>query len=74
MKIIEIDVDRFVNLDSVFKMDLIKVEKSDIFYWRFYCSEDCYSISKEFESNSAAREWLFLQVMRASGGNEVIEL
>jgi hypothetical protein len=74
MKIIEVDAGRFVNIDNVFKMDLIKVEKSDACYWRFYCSDDCYSISKEFENNATAREWLFMQIMRASGGNEVIEL
>jgi hypothetical protein len=74
MNIIEIDIGRFVNFDNVFKMDLIKVEKSDQCYWRFYCSDDCYSISKEFDNAKAAREWLFTQIIRASGGNEVIEL
>ena len=71
---IEVDIDRFVNIDNVFKMELLSVEKSDKCYWRFYCREDCYSISKEFNNRTEAREWLFFNIIRASTGSEVIEL
>jgi hypothetical protein len=74
MTIIEVDKGRFVNLNHVFRIDLIQVEKSDKFYVKFYSENGEYSISKEFHNEIAARDWLTLSVLRSSGTHEILEL
>lgn len=75
MKIIEIDIGIFVNIDNVFKIELVKLEKGAGYYWKFFSeSENNYAISKEFDDSDEAKEWLSMQTLRASATKEIIEL
>ena len=56
MKIIEIDIGIFVNIDNVFKIELVKLEKGAGYYWKFFSeSENNYAISKEFDDSDEAK-------------------
>ena len=75
MKIIEIDKGIFVNIDNVFKIELVKLEKIVKCYLKFFNgSENNYAISKEFDDAEEAKEWLLMQTMRAAATKEIIEL
>ena len=75
MRIIEIEKGIYINIDNVFKIELIRLEKSEKCYWKFYStSEDNYAISKEFDDVEEAKEWLSMQSMRASATREIIDL
>ncbi|MBC8384530.1 MAG: hypothetical protein H8E57_03310 [Candidatus Cloacimonetes bacterium] len=75
MKIIEIDIGIFVNIDNVFKIELVKLEKGAGYYWKFFSeSENNYAISKEFNDAEESKEWLSMQTLRASATKEIIEL
>lgn len=74
MTLIEVDKRRFINMDNVFKFELIQLEKSDQCFYRFYGIDDSHMSSKEFESEATARDWMNLQIMRAAGSNEILEL
>ncbi|OQX71898.1 MAG: hypothetical protein B6D62_01045 [Candidatus Cloacimonas sp. 4484_275] len=66
MRIIEIERGIYINIDNVFKIELVRIEKSEKCYWKFYSAdENNYAISKEFDDVSEAREWLSMQSMRA---------
>ncbi len=75
MKIIEIDKGIFINIDNVFKIELVRLEKSEKCYLKFFAgSENNYAISKEFDDAEEAKEWLSMQTIRASATNEIIAL
>jgi hypothetical protein len=61
-------------MDRVFKFDLIKLEQEERYFFRFYSSNDTHASSREFDSELAAVDWLNLQIMRASGSNEILPL
>ena len=75
MKIIEIDKGIFINIDKVFKIEMVRLEKSEKCYLKFFSgSEGNYAISKEFDDFDNAREWLSMQTIRAGATKEIIEL
>jgi len=75
MRIIEVEKGVYVNIDNVFKTELIHIEKSEKCYWKFYSSdENNYAISREFDDCADAKEWLSVQSMRASATKEIIDL
>ncbi len=74
MTLIEVDTHRFVNMDKVFKFDLIKLEQEERFFFRFYSSNETDISSRGFDSETAAIDWLNLQIMRAAGSNEILPL
>lgn len=74
MTLIEVDERRFVNMDNVFKFELILLEDSIRCFYRFYGIDDNHLSSREFENETAARDWMNLQIMRAAGSNEILEL
>jgi hypothetical protein len=69
-----IDEKKFVNLDNVFKMELINMEDSEEVFWRFYAKEDIFCTSQPFENESEAKEWLKMRVLRAKGSGDIIGL
>ena len=74
MTMIEVDKNLFVNMKQVFRIELIQIEKSDRCYIKFFSSNGEYTISREFPSDVAARDWLNLSIIRSSGSNEILEL
>ena len=65
---------KFVNLDNVFKMELINMEDSNEYYWRFFATDDTFCTSQPFENESEAKEWLKMRVLRAKGSGDIIGL
>ena len=74
MIIFEIEKGKFVNMDNVFKFELVSMEDSDKIFWRFYAKEDIFCTSREFDSQQEARDWLTMQVTRAQGAGGIIGL
>ncbi|MBN2460758.1 MAG: hypothetical protein JXB60_04045 [Candidatus Cloacimonetes bacterium] len=74
MTIIEIDKDLFVNVENVFKMEIHQLEGSDTCFIKFYHTDLSYAISKEFDNNELAKDWLTLRIIRAAGTNEILTL
>lgn len=74
MLIIEIDQSRFINMDLVFKIEFINVEKTEKYFIKFYSASESYFISKEFPNEKEARDWLNLCLLRSSGSHEILEL
>ena len=74
MTLIEIDERLVINMDNVFKVELIKLDKVEKYFFRFHGSDEVHATSREFESPQEAKEWLNLQIMRAAGANEIIAL
>jgi len=73
MIIIEVKKNKFVNIDNVFKMDIIRKEKNTV-YWRFYTNDESFCSSKEFSDEQEAHSWLSMQIARAQGSGEIISL
>lgn len=73
MTIIEIEENRFINLNNIFKFDIIPVESNKC-YIRFHNYEDSYANSMEFDSIKDAREWIKIRILRAANTNEILEL
>jgi hypothetical protein len=65
---------KFVNLDNVFKMELINMEDSNEYYWRFFATDDTFCTSQPFENEAEAKEWLKMRVLRAKGSGDIIGL
>ena len=74
MIMFSIDEKKFVNLDNVFKMELINLEDSNEYYWRFFATDDTFCSSQPFENESEAKEWLKMRVLRAKGSGDIIGL
>ncbi|MCK4312165.1 MAG: hypothetical protein KAW88_05465 [Candidatus Cloacimonetes bacterium] len=74
MVIFEIEKSKFVNMDNVFKFELVSMEDSDKIFWRFYAKEDIFCTSKEFDSPQEALTWLNMTIARAKGAEEIIGL
>ncbi len=74
MTLIEIDHGLVLNMDNVFKLDLIKLEKVEKHFFRFCSTNDVHATSREFDSPQEAKDWLNLQIMRAANANEIIGL
>ncbi len=74
MIMFSIDEKKIVNLDNVFKMELINMEDSNEYYWRFFATDDTFCTSQPFENESEAKEWLKMRVLRAKGSGDIIGL
>lgn len=74
MVIIEVKRNKFINIDNVFKMDILYQEKNKKVYWRFYATDETFCTSREFADEQEALSWLSMQVARAQGSNEIIKL
>jgi len=74
MIIIEVKKNKFVNINNVFKMDVLGKEGSDNVYWRFYANDDSFCSSREFSDAQEAHSWLSMQIARAQGSGEIISL
>jgi len=74
MTLIEIDHRLVINMDNVFKIELIKLDKVEKYFFRFHGSDDVHATSREFDSPQEATDWVNLQIMRAAGANEIISL
>ena len=74
MIMFSIDEKKFVNLGNVFKMELINMEDSNEYYWRFFATDDTFCSSQPFENESEAKEWLKMRVLRAKGSGDIIGL
>jgi len=74
MTLIEIDHGLVLNMDNVFKIELIKLDKVEKYFFRFHGSDDVHATSREFHSPQEAKDWVNLQIMRAAGANEIISL
>jgi hypothetical protein len=53
---VEINEDKFVNLDRVFSIETMKI--SDKYVCKFHIGEGLEETSKAFETESEARRWL----------------
>ncbi|MCD4797051.1 MAG: hypothetical protein K8R49_07790 [Candidatus Cloacimonetes bacterium] len=74
MIIFEVDKGKFVNIDNVFKFEIVSMEDSDKVFWRFYANEDIFCTSREFGSSQEALTWLNMTIARAKGAEEIIGL
>ena len=74
MIIFGIDEKKFVNLDNVFKIELVNLEDSNEFFWRFSVTDDTFCTSQPFENESEAKEWLKLSFLKAKGSGDIIGL
>ena len=74
MKIFEIDKGKFINMDNVFKFELISLEDDQAVFWRFHSSYDESTTSKEFMDDIDAVNWLNMTIARAEGAGEIILL
>ncbi len=72
MIIFEIDEGKFVNIDNVFKFEILSMEDSDKVFWRFHAKEDIFCTSREFDSPQEALTWLNMTIARAKGAEEII--
>jgi hypothetical protein len=53
---VEINEDKFVNLDRVFSIETMKIHNK--YVCKFYIGEGLEETSKAFETESEARKWL----------------
>lgn len=74
MIIIEVKKDKFVNIDNVFRMDILLREDNQRVYWRFYANDESFCSSREFSDEQEAHSWLSMQIARAQGSGEIISL
>ncbi len=74
MIIIEVKKDKFVNIDNVFRMDILLREDNQRVYWRFYANDESFCSSREFTDVQEAHSWLSMQIARAQGSGEIISL
>ena len=74
MIIIEVNKNKFVNIDNVFRMDILRKEDTNSVYWRFYANDDSFCSSREFSDEQEAHSWLSMQIARAQGSGEIISL
>ena len=72
MRIFEVNNDKFINLDKVFKFELCSMEDSDSVFWKFYSGDDANVASKEFVDKMDAVNWLSMTITRADAANEII--
>jgi len=74
MIIIEVKKDKYVNIDNVFKMDILCNDSNKKVYWRFYATDETFCSSREFSDEQEAHSWLSMQIARAQGSKEIIKL
>ncbi|MDP8201858.1 MAG: hypothetical protein P9M11_06910 [Candidatus Tenebribacter burtonii] len=74
MIIIEVKKNNFVNIENLFRMDILHSEDNNKVYWRFYANDESFCSSKEFSDVQEANIWLSMQIARAQGSNEIISL
>lgn len=74
MKLFEVQKGVFINMDNVFKFELVKLENSDSVFWRFWSENDQSVNSKEFTDDFDALTWLNMTIARSEGADEVIML
>lgn len=74
MIIIEVKRGKFVNIDNVFRMDILSSEANKRVYWRFYSTEEAFCSSREFSDEQEAHSWLSMQIARAQGSNDIMRL
>ena len=74
MIIIEVKKNKFVNIDNVFRMDILRKEDNNKVYWRFYATDESFCSSREFSDEQEAHSWLSMQIARAQGSKEIISL
>ncbi|HPR18041.1 MAG TPA: hypothetical protein PLD62_07335 [Candidatus Cloacimonadota bacterium] len=74
MKIFEVDSGKFVNMDNVFKFELLTKKENKQLYWRFYSKEDSMIASREFTDVFDAMSWLNMTLARSEAANEIITL
>ena len=74
MIIIEVKKNKFVNIDNVFRMDILCKDDNNNVYWRFYTNDESFCSSKEFSDEQEAHSWLSMQIARAQGSKEIISL
>lgn len=74
MRIFEIDSGKFVNLDNVFKFELLNKKDNNKLFWRFLSNADSSVDSQEFNDSFEAISWLNMTVARAEGAGEIITL
>jgi len=74
MIIIEAKKNIFVNMENVFRMDILRKEDNNSVYWRFYANDESFCSSREFSDEQEAHSWLSMQIVRAQGSGEIISL
>lgn len=74
MRIFEVDNGKFVNLDNVFKFELMNKKDTDKLFWRFISIADNMIDSKDFNDSFEAITWLNMTIARAEGAGEIITL
>jgi hypothetical protein len=72
--IIEVKKNKFVNIENVFKMDILLKDENGKVYWRFYANDETFCSSREFSDEQEAQSWLSMQIARAQGSSEIISL
>lgn len=73
MTIIEINKGIFLNVENVFKFELMKTE-DEKYYFRFHSDADLVADSMIFNTLDLAREWISMRIIRASGADEILGL
>ncbi len=74
MRIFEVDNGKFVNMDNVFKFELMNKKDSKTLFWRFLSNADNSVDGKEFNDSFEAITWLNMTLARAEGAGEIITL
>ncbi len=74
MILFEVASGKFINMENVFKFELLTKKDSSKLFWRFYSQENDSVTSKEFNDAFEAITWLNMSMARADGAREVITL
>ncbi|MDO9577926.1 MAG: hypothetical protein Q7J16_08580 [Candidatus Cloacimonadales bacterium] len=74
MRIFEVDNGKFVNMDNVFKFELMNKKDNKMLFWRFLSNADNSVDGKEFGDSFEAITWLNMTLARAEGAGEIITL
>ena len=73
MTIIEIKKGIYLNVENVFKFELLQKEDNS-FFFRFYSHSEQYADSHDFANLDLAKEWISMRIIRAAGADEILGL
>lgn len=73
MTIIEIDKGIYINVENVFKFELMQ-NTDQLYYFRFFSVSKQIADSREFENLDLAKEWISMRIIRAAGADEILGL
>ena len=74
MIIFEIDNGKFINMNNVFKFELMNKKDGGKLFWRFVSNADETVDGKDFDDAFEAITWLNMTIARAEGAGEIITL